>query len=404
MKRHSVLPLLMFVIITSFSQAAFAIDAARYVVYAADSQTIDTKKDHYSVSFLHGWISSKDGFFKSLFSNKKDGIFQLSAQNTFFDGEMTSVEQITQFLDLASNTNRPVGQAIQIYERVSGDTNTRITFKLALNRDDTIGNVIKAIESTKAELPSDVFSAPWIGYSKAVSSIAKQLLGTNKSNYPFYWVGDIKVNDVVNSNGLMKEHFIVLISPQKDGDKAFANFQASKMAYSATDQRLTYDGNKFTDWSYVVIKVAKAEPYSIEQLAFESNAPWAVLARSQFLTLPVTSIEDNQQLKSVSQNVVIQLKSQIDLLNKEHRFSKYDRALTLKNYANISRQVLSEKCGALNIAVAQCPLGELDQFSKNIENYFGLSVAPKLGERLNADAAALSQRINANVMRLNTIK
>jgi hypothetical protein len=305
---------------------------------------------------------------------------------------------LTQKINMGIQASRPVGQTIQIHDKVPGDINTRMTFKLALHREDTISNVIKAVESTKAELPADLFAGPWIGYSKLVSEITKTLFGTTDTDYPFYWTGDIKTNDIVSSDGQMKEHYIVLVSPRKDGDEEFRKLKKSKLVYDATEREVLYEGAPLTRWSHAVLRIAKTDPYRIDQLVFESTAPWAVLARSQFLTLPLSNVGDLKELNRISQNAVVQLKNEIELLNKEHRFSKFDRAVTLKNYTEFVIREINSYCEKrLKVPMDQCPVGELTQFSSSIVRSFGLQDTAALAEAVTENAQKIMSIVNSKL-------
>lgn len=218
--------------------SALAIDAARYVIVPTNAASIDIERDHYSVSFLHGWVSDKDSFFESLFSDKKDGVIQITLVNKFTEGDPIISENAAVLRNLKANTRRPIGQALQLLDQVPGDVDTRITIRIALHREDTISTVIGSLEESRAALPADIFAGPWIGYSKAVSSVLTRLFGTSSAAYPFYWTGDMRINDVLDSNGKMKEHYIVLVSPQADNDQRFAHLNSPRYIRGEATDRL----------------------------------------------------------------------------------------------------------------------------------------------------------------------
>ena len=374
------------------STCAFAIDAAKYDVMIPNAKTISVTRDHYSVSFLYGWISTRDSILRRIFSKSKDGTLQVSSGNTFFDGETTSAENVVSLQDISGSINRPIGQSTTIVDNAAGDIDSRLTIKLAVNRDSTISDVVSALESARSSLPADMLSAPWIGYAKAVDAVTKQMFGTNAAEYPIYWTGDVKVN-VPTADGF-NEHLIVLISPHDDDDQEFRKLQASKLSYSPRDQRVLYDGSQLTDWSYIVLLVSRSDGFNIPQLIFESNAPWAVVASSEFVFSRSSTAKNVEQLEAVADNAVAQLKSEIDLLNKEHRFSRYDRAVALRSFAQRSVEAVKRQCTKLNLTTGQCPTGDLQQFSDNIAGSFGLSADANTAAQLKIDAASVSVKVN----------
>src|SRR5437899_1737371 len=78
----SVAPLL----VVSLSQTSFGQEAVSFQSRPTNSQQIRLNKDHFSVSLVRGWISSQDGFFKVILSQKDKLVISIKASSSFFDG------------------------------------------------------------------------------------------------------------------------------------------------------------------------------------------------------------------------------------------------------------------------------------------------------------------------------
>src|SRR5207237_10617962 len=136
------------------------------------------------------------------------------------------------------------------------------------------------------------------------------------------WAGDIMF-DSVATRDTISEHYLILISPAKDGDNFANTLDGSKLSWDENQQQLTYKGQIMRDHSYAVLKISKASRYDIPSLMFESTAPWSVLAVNQFFAAPSVDVEDGKQVAKLSRGVTDQLKTELDLLQKEHRFSAF---------------------------------------------------------------------------------
>lgn len=376
--------------------SALAIDAARYVIVPTNAASIDIERDHYSVSFLHGWVSDKDSFFESLFSDKKDGVIQITLVNKFTEGDPIISENAAVLRNLKANTRRPIGQALQLLDQVPGDVDTRITIRIALHREDTISTVIGSLEESRAALPADIFAGPWIGYSKAVSSVLTRLFGTSSAAYPFYWTGDMRINDVLDSNGKMKEHYIVLVSPQADNDQRFAHLNSTNLKYDQVNRRVTYEGKPLTDWSYVVLRVGKGRPVSVDKELYGSSAPWAVLGRSQFLTIPVPDA-NVEQITATAQGLVSQLGNELALLIAERKFSRRDRAMAIQTFAERSIAAIKGACKRIKVPDTECPIWSLEQFQSSSSEAFGYD------KKTTIEIAKESLKLNASITTLEAL-
>jgi hypothetical protein len=227
------------------------------------------------------------------------------------------------------------------------------------------------------------------------SRVISSIFGADKSTYPFIWTGDIKTGSVVSANAL-SEHYLILISPTHNGDSFVNTIDATKLAWDDNLQQLTYNNAVLTKYSYAVLKVVKGDRYSIPALMFESTAPWSVLAISQFFVPSGLDAENAQQVTKLSRGTTDQLRTELDLLKKEHRFSAFDRAAALYSFADRSKTVLQRLCKKKNIPDNQCDLSDLDNFENSILTYFNLPASDL--QDVKKDSAevtkAVMQRLN----------
>lgn len=369
-KSFALARILPFVCIFAPMQAE-AIDAARYVIFPDNGQTMNTDQDHYSVTLLRGWISAKDSIFAHLFSQKKNGAFEISNKATFFDGSIAPVDQVFAIANLAANTNRPLAATLNVTS-LPADAQTTLSVKVSLYQEDTIGNVIKTLEDSKAGLPKNALEAPWVGYATVVSNLMKQFFGTDATLTPITWSGDVELADVLSDPTTLREHYILLISPQKDQDTIFAGLDASKLTYDPKAQSLRYDNKPLQDWSYVMFYVSKAPSPDVAKVAFDSTAAWAVLARSQFFGFTPIQAKTAEDIQAAVNTSLTQLHNEIDLLIKENRFSKFDRAVGLTAFTDNTIDQVGTACKSISLTSDKCPTSSLDSFKRIIRKVFGL--------------------------------
>jgi len=216
-----------------------------------------------------------------------------------------------------------------------------------------------------------------------------------QSSYPFKWAGDIKIGSILTGD-TMNEHYLILIAPAKDGDNFVKTLDGSKLSWDEGQQQLIYNGHILQDYSYAVLKVSKADRYNIPSLMFESTAPWSVLAVNQFFAPSGVDVEDGKQVAKLSRNVTDQLKTELDLLKKEHRFSAFDRAAALYSFSERSKSVIQRLCKQKNIAAAQCDTSDLENFQGSILAFFHLPQSDL--QEVKADAVNIT---NTVLLRLN---
>jgi hypothetical protein len=380
-----------------------AAPAQRFTLKVQPAEDINLDFDHYKVTVIRGWVSAKDSFFKSVLSDKTKLVVSIEEEIGFFDKDKLNLSSLFENTDIKKNTNHPWGQNLLVLNNIAADADSKLNFRLAIHREDRISQIFQGLKASEADLGTDVLSAPWIGYAKAVGNIFNTLFGADQTSIPFSWTGNIKLADVMSSPKIMFGHYIILLAPNKSGDTFPLEANATKLSYDEGSQQLKYsdppyNGTSITDRSFLVLKVSKAEGYNIPQLLFESSAPWAVLAVAQFLVIPTNDAKNVDQLSTLATNLKTQLENEIELLKREHRFSKYDRAVALRSFAVHSKDEISKKCTAVQVGIAQCPVGELQQLIDQIGSTFGLAGDKKFIDKLSVD----SDRILRQMLEMNS--
>ncbi|MHC4847141.1 MAG: hypothetical protein ACYTEG_01665 [Planctomycetota bacterium] len=362
-------------------------EAKKFIVGIAGAKEIDFARDHFSIGIVDGWVSSKDGFFKALLSKRKKMVVGIEGEVTLFDNEVVKQAIVHNNEDIGRRLDRPWGLNLMLQSRVPADVSSRLEFRIALHRDDRIAQIFKAAEDSNAAIVADLFAKDWAGYAKFVSSIFKSVFGTDKTNYPFYARIDVPHSD---SSGVheMKEHYIVLIAPSSDKDRGLQDMDQSKLAYDASKRQLLYGSDIMKGRTYVVLKVSLARGYEILQLLYESKAAWAVLARETLDGMATGSAKNAEDLQGLSAERLKHLNAELELLIKEHRFTKYERAVALYAFCN-EAIVAIEKRGK-ELGLPKSPVADLTNYRDRIAKRFGLST--ELALEMKSEAATFKLR------------
>src|SRR5262249_17065032 len=128
---------------------------------------------------------------------------------------------------------------------------------------------------------------------------------------------------------------------------------------------------------YVVLKVFKSPRRDVKQLVFESEAPWATLAMSQFYQPPPIVFSNAGQVLSATQAILKSLQDEAGLLKKEKRFSKLDRAVALTGFAKFSLDYLGKGCKTVGATDSACGLEALAAYIDQIHKTFNLTTNEK---------------------------
>jgi hypothetical protein len=357
-------------------------EAIPFAIDIPGGEEIVFKRDHYDVVVLQGWISSEDRFFRSLMAKKSKLVIALTARSRYFDGQTDTFSRLFENTDIKKNTDRPWGVGPVLLDDVPADVRSDIQLRLAINRDDRLSSLFSAVKDAEPEAVGIDVTA-WQGYSRVLSALVNGLVGTTATSYPFLYEGD-----VIRAPGptSMKEQYLVLIAPAFDGDPFFNGVTSADLKYE--DQRLKFRNQNLTGHSYAVLAVRKGSPFDIAALVYESQAPWAVLARTQFTSIPTDDISEQAGLVQLSVGLLSQLMTETNLLMAEHRFSVSDRASALTTFATRSRDQIARRCGALGINGQMCPTNGIDQFIENLPKAFGLRPEEFQPQEIDLDAAA----------------
>jgi hypothetical protein len=367
-----------------------AAEAKVFYVPLAQAGDIAMDQDHMTMTLQHGWVSSRDSFLMTLFSKKSKLAIGIDGTVLYFDGDKSTYSKLLENTDINPKTDRPWGAVLNLMDAVPADASPSFAFKLSVYRDDRLGQILTSAKG--AEPPTLTTQIDlWVGYGNLLSALLKSVFDTGKTNYPFILTFDVKASSLPVA-GKIKEHYEISIAPNKDGDSFLAGIDATKLNYNEGSQNLMYNGNQITDHSYAVVKITKAPSPDITQLLLESKAPWAVLAVTQFLGIATQDVQNKDQIIQLAKNQLTQLKTELDLLKNEHRFSKYDRAEAILAFAKESETAVSKVCTLRAVTTADCPTADLDQFIAQIKQVFGLPVdaaLPRPG----------SKPLNMNILR-----
>ena len=357
--------ILCLLIVMLSSRPSLAAEAKAFYVAVDGASDIIVTQDHLSVSLLHGWIASKDSFFKALLSKKSKLAISIDGQVQYFDGDRSTYSKLLENTDIQKNTDRPWGAILSLIDAQPADATPSLTFKLGIYRDDRLSQLLDAAKGAE---PADLTKQMdlWMGYGRLLSAVLSNIFGTANPNYPFLLTVDIKASSMITA-GRLHEHYLVALAPNKDDDPFLTNVDATKLHYNEASQQLTYDGQVLLDHSYAVLKITKADAPDITKLIAESKAPWAVLAVSQFLSIPIQDVQNRDQILVLAKGLLTQLTTELDLLKNEHRFAAYDRAIALYEFATRAKSAVSSACSAHQVSAPDCPVGDLDRFIDNIK-------------------------------------
>lgn len=348
-------------------------EASRYVLLPSAPQTLNATTDYFSVSLVQAWLSSKHGFLQTLLSTDTKFSVLLSASATFFDGQKVDATYTFSNSDIKKNVSKSWGINPRLVAKLPADIDPELRVQLAVYRDDNIGRVLGSLDASKAALPADILASPVLGYAQAVDGIFKAIFGTDRTRYPFLWEGSLGSSPVPRTPGGFKEHYVVLIAPRDANDQTYLQLDVAKLTYDEVAQRLKYNGQVVTDWSFAVFHVAKEAPYDIANLLNQSTAPWAVLATSVFRSIPTGDATSVEELRTLAKTLVDQLANEADLLKRELRFSAYSRGVALSSLATRARSQIAARCKVLGIDDLECPLDGLTQVAANATGSFGLA-------------------------------
>jgi hypothetical protein len=365
-----------------------ATPAKVFSIKMANPIEILSDRGHVDMTFVTGWISSKDSLIGRILSNNTKIAATASATGTYFDGDQLKNSWIVENTDVPHKLNRPWGVANKpLLSAIPADTLvTLFTLQMATYREDRFKALIASFQSS--EPTSGLSVEPYLTYAKMVDGFFNTLFGTDKTKYPFTL--DAGVADIsIKSPKGMYEHFIVAISPSSDKDTWLEQLDGLKLAYDSAANKLTYDGHLVTDHTFAILWVGAAQAPDIQKLLLSSKAAWAVLALTNFYNATLPEIAAKDDVPKIDKAFVQQLAACVDQLKRELRFSAYDRAVALRAFAERAKQMTATACAAKNIAAQDCKTPQIDSYENGIDRVFDIknpetkTDIPKAVEKLN---------------------
>jgi hypothetical protein len=362
-----------------------ALEARRFAL-PTTGDTVTIGKDHLTVEVAEGWIYGKDDGFWSFLSDATNLVVTSDAKVQFTDGSESRSTVVHENEDISPRADRPWGVNRILVDNVPAEYSCSITLSIAIHKEDFVKKLFGSLkQSTPVATAANLSTVS--AYSAAVSAITTSLFNTERMRQAFVWTGDVQLGDVVE-NGIMKPHFIVLISPTSDKDPFVREMTKDKLTYA--NGKLAYDGKAIPPHSFVVLRVRRASGYDVGRWVFSDTfAPWSVLAEKQFMSIPVLDATAKDQLLALQRGLLTQLAGELSLLKSERRFSMYERAVVMKYYAERSLRALTGQCERVGIAAEQCPVQELAQYVEGINSVFSLPPTVSPDELQQAVAALL---------------
>ncbi len=380
MKSHRLLlAVLLTTTLTVTNGIALAVTGSVFTVAVPGGEMIDRAKDHFAVTFEDGWVSKEDGWLSRLFSESKAGLFTISGAVTFDDSQLVKIEYAMPLEDPKKTMARSLGFRGLVYPDLPADvTQIDLSLRIALTNEDRFTKLLGALDSSKAGLPAEVFSAPWIGYARMVSVVSQSIFGTNDSDYPLSARYSVSMP--------AKEHYVIMVASNKEGDGRLSAAIASDFTYD--NQKLLFkNGPAPRDWTYFVLKIKKnLARKSVNQRAVGLDTPWATVIRTQLNVLPVAKAKTEQQFSAIADNTLTAIQNLGTFLVADRSFSNYDRAAGIYYFADNSVRTLKEACQARKIA--HCPVEDIEQYRRQMAMTFRITEA-------NLASAASAMRLQA---------
>lgn len=375
MRLHRLLGVLLVPLILVHGEASSQ-EVRAFTATWTGARTLEPKKDYISVTLLDGWLDKDDGFFAKIFGSNKKLAVLIDTKVTFFDSATIDSAIATTNSNPPASLNTPWGINAEVIDRIPADVVTSTTIKVTMYKDDKIEQTLKAVTGA-GPATSAIAASPYFAYATIVDNLFKSFFGLGNENYPFLWTGNF-----LSVGGTLKEQYVILVAAKKSNDSELTGWKNSLLKYD-TDGRVTYDG-KSLGRSFAVFKISKVEGYDIGQLLVgESTAPWAVLGVNSFLSVDTGQASTKDQLTTLATTLTAQLKNEIDLLKREHRFSSYSRAQALTLLAKWAIDPLETQCTQSN--VSPCPVGGLKQIADKTALLFGLPAGDQPEVNRSAD-------------------
>lgn len=198
--------------------------------------------------------------------------------------------------------------------------------------------------------------------------------GAGSSTQIFKWEGTVGGSD--RPGGKVPEHYIVLIAPNSSDDLDLQSFREDLFTFE--HGILLYEGSqeKITSRSYAVLKVARDPGYDIMRELYNSlDEPWAVLGRESFLGFNSSVATSAEEIKGLADDALKSLKTEVNLLLAERRFSKHDRAVAAKSMGTLVLNSLRNRAKTLKLGDVEPQIYGLTEFVERLGIVFLLDPA-----------------------------
>jgi hypothetical protein len=361
---------LFMVLVLTFLPDVRANEAKTYSMKQSNTEIV-SDKDHFDLIFVTGWLSQRDNFFHNLLSNKTKISASINGSGTYWDGDQLSNAWIVENTDIGRNLGRQWGVQNKILLKgIPADTaNVNIVVKFSVYQEDRLKTIIGTVQG--AEPIPGVGVEPYLTYAKLVDGVITSILGTDKTKYPFLMDSGLADPAVATQHG-MNEHYLIAISSNKDNDSWLTSLDKSKLSYDESSKQLKYNNQTIDDHTYAVFLVKYADRPDVPALLYNSKAPWAVLALTNFYQALVPDLSNAADIKRYDSQYVKTLGDCVDLLKRELRFSSYDRATALYAFAERAKSMISSACTAKSIPSNECKTPNLDSYESGITTIFGI--------------------------------
>lgn len=373
---------LLVILVSVIANPAYGVTASVFTIDVPGGSEIDRQRDHMALILENGWISRENGFLADLFSKSKGGVFRISASTVFDNNQTTQLESTTLIEDPKGSMGRALGEKGPVYADIPADLKAlELTVRLALTQEDRVKNLLGEIDNSKAALPAEVVTAPWVGYAKLVSTVTQSLFGTSDADYPLS--GRYKLPMPT------KEHYVLFIASDQENDKELSNAVNTDFEYKG--QRLYFKNRPIQKWTHLVFKIARSDSKrSPEQRISDSvvslDTPWATVVRTQLRVLRASSAKDSSQLSAIADNAYSALQNLEKFLRDDLSFSNFDRGSALVYYTNDAVKKIDEACKKKKYA--ECPTDSLVEYRDGIAKSMGIP-----DTRLAAGAKAIELQV-----------
>lgn len=344
---------------------AFSASTRIVTIQIPGGDSIEKMKDHFKIGLEKVYLNADVPGIHGLLSSPKSAVIRTSGQVISVNGKRIAIENSYVIDDPERNMQRMIGVQKDIFRDIPGDISSiSLSLKISIANEDSIGRALTALNSSSANLPAQVLSAPWIGYAGIASSLTSAFFDTSKDLTPIYAEKDLEVPQ--------RESYVVLVSTGLDKDREFNTLSESEFSYG--DGNLKYKGNPINKWTYVVYKISHVSPRDVHDLAQNGyESPWVTVANTQIDTISPVKIAEAAQVGMYADQLEKSLGDLRDFMNADASLSSYDKAVGLVYYGNIEIDSLRQNCQKFSFSDSLCPVKGIERFVSSISKQYKIS-------------------------------